>query len=285
MTPFQTRLTVAASRRHRLGLGAAGALALGLLATSAVPTQEDDDRVDGARATIEEYVETRKLISSERRDWAVERELLEARIALLQEEIEAFEERIAVANESIEGTDQDRLEQAATQERLQATITGVNEAIVEIEAGVRGLLPRLPEPAREQVQLAAGQIPDEGEETDLSIGIRIQNSIGVLDQLNKFDRAIHVGSALVTASSGEQISAQTIHVGLGRAYYANSETAERLFAGSGPAPFEGDDPRWEWEARDEAHAKIIELIKVHESELPPAFVRVPILDPIPTIDQ
>ncbi|MEO0651207.1 MAG: DUF3450 family protein [Planctomycetota bacterium] len=284
MKPFQFRSS-AAGRRLPVALGVVGAsTALGLIALSAAPAQ-DDDRVDGARATIEEYVQTRNLISSERRDWAIEQELLASRIELLELEIESIREDIASTNESITAADENREELVAQKERLAATLVTVEDVIDQFEAGVRGILPRLPEPAADQVQLAAAQIPAQGEAADLSIGIRIQNTIGVLDQLNKFDRNIHVGSALVTAANGREINAQTIHIGLGRAYYANSETGETLFAGVGPKEFDDDEPVWTWQPWNDAHAQITEVIKVNESEAPPAFVRLPILDPVKTIGQ
>lgn len=284
MKPIQIRCCAATSRL-RVALGVLGAsTALGLIALSAAPAQEDD-RVDGARATIEEYVQVRSLISKERRDWSIEEELLRSRIELIELEIQSIRDEIDSTNESIAAADENRLEMTAKSERLASTLSVIEDVIGQFEAGVRELLPRLPEPAAKQVQLAAAQIPADSEEADQSIGIRIQNTIGVLDQLNKFDRNIHVGSAIVTASNGREINAQTIHIGLGRAYYANSETAEVLLAGTGPAPFEDGDPSWAWQARDDAHAQITEVIKVHESEVPPAFVRLPILDSIKTIGQ
>ena len=273
----------------RLAGGATAIGLLGLALGSAAPTAQDENesRVDSARAIVEQYVQVRELISKEKREWTLDEEYLRSRIELLELEVASIRKDIQETKDTISETDTEREELSASLTALKDTQAGVAEVIADVEAGARSLIPRLPEPAADRVRLVSQQIPAAGEETELSLGIRSQNTIAMLDQLNKFDRTVHVGSGLVTASDGSQVNVSTIHVGLGRAYYASPETASKgPFAGAGPVAF-GDDSEatWAWQPFDDAHQAVIDVIKVAGSELPPAFVQLPVLDPIKSVNR
>ena len=79
---------------------------------------ETRDRISNTRTAMEEWVETERAISRERRDWVLARELLSDRIALIEREIEGFEKSISDAGESIAEADKKRLELVAKNDGL-----------------------------------------------------------------------------------------------------------------------------------------------------------------------
>src|SRR5690606_16102139 len=123
------------------------------LATLAAQTQTPRaGATDGpatARAALEKWVETRRLISKEKRDWALGQEMLRSRIALVEREIESLRARLADAGKSITDTDEKKEELDVEREALVADAAALRGSIATLELRTRELLPRLPDPARE----------------------------------------------------------------------------------------------------------------------------------------
>jgi hypothetical protein len=88
-------------RTARRGARGAGSLALAaaacaLCAAAASPRQDGAAaQIHDARGAIERWVEVCRVLSKEKRDWEVGRQMLEERVALVQREIESLRERIA----------------------------------------------------------------------------------------------------------------------------------------------------------------------------------------------
>ena len=242
-------------------------LALGLLWPGA-PLVADDE-VDGTRAALEQWVETRRLISQEKRDWALGRELLGDRISIVQSEIESLRTAIGEAQESIAAADKTRAELEAENERLKSGSAGLEETVATLEGGVRALLPRLPEPALERVRPLAQSLPEDGAETELSLGRRFQNVVGILDQIDKLEREVTPANEVRELGGGTSAEVAVIYVGVGHAWYAS---ADKRFAGVGTAGPDG----WTWTPANDAAQAIALAIAIQRVDEPAAFVQVPI---------
>ena len=106
------------------GLGRAAWLWLAALLALPAAAQELPDPgapVDAARQALEEWVQVRRILSQERRDWQLGRELLEERIALVQREIDGLRTQMAGAQASIAEVDRKRGELLTENERLKAS--------------------------------------------------------------------------------------------------------------------------------------------------------------------
>ena len=260
--------------RRSVGPWALGTLVLapliGLLATAAAPVQDDDspEQVEEARSKLEKYVETRRLISKERADWAVGKELLEERVELVQREIESLRKRIEDAKGSIAEADRKRAELVEENELLKQDSLTLEETIVALEGRTRELLPRLPEWVQERVKLLSQRLPEEDVETKLSLSERFQNVVGILNQLNRYNREITPITEVRTLADGSSVEVTTIYVGLGQAYYA-SVTGEA--AGTGEPGEDG----WVWTESSEHAAAIAEAIAIVQGDVA-AFVHLPV---------
>jgi hypothetical protein len=93
--------------------------ALGILAAasawantpSAQQATESDEasvgaRIDSTREVLDRWVETRRIISEEAREWALGKEILESRIDVVKRDLAGAKERVAETDKSI--TDADR---------------------------------------------------------------------------------------------------------------------------------------------------------------------------------
>jgi len=225
--------------------------------------------VDGTRAALEKIVQTQRIISKEKSDWALGREILEDRIALVQNEIDTLREREAEAQTSIAEADEKRAELVGENERLRTLAGSLAESVVTLEERVRAELPRLPEPARERVELLSQRLPKDSRATELALSERYQNVIGILNQVNKFNREVSVTSEVRSLGDGSSAQVSALYVGLGQGYYV---TADGRFAGVGAA---GADS-WEWRPADGAAKAVVRAIAIVQGAEVASFVGLPI---------
>jgi chromosome segregation ATPase len=241
--------------------------ALSLLAVSAA--YQDEGRVDGARATLEKWVETRRVISQERRDWELGREVLDDRIDLVTREIESFRGKISEAETSIGDADRQLAELVAERDRLKLASASLAEDVVGLEARTKELLKQLPDPIRERIRPLSQRIPDAAEDNRLSLSERYQNIVGILNAVNKFNREITVTSEVRTLGDGASAEVSALYIGIGQGFYAS---ANGTSAGIGMPGPEG----WAWRPANEYAADISRAIAILNNEQPAEFVRLPI---------
>lgn len=231
--------------------------------------QTPADAVAATRTTIEKYVETRGLVSKETRDWVVGRESLTARMDVVRREIESLQKRIGDAEKSIADADQKRAELLAENERRKAIAEQLTTQVVAMEARVQKLLPRLPEPLRTRVKPLSQRLPVAGEESKQSVGERWQNVVGILNEVDKWNREVTVTSEVRTMVDGSRVEVTVLYIGIGQAYYAGGNGK---VAGVGSATASG----WDWRQANELAGDIERAIKIYKSEDVAAFVRLPV---------
>lgn len=257
----------ARSRRGRLKRAAAGVACL--VAAGAATASELDDPVAMTRTSLEEWVEIRKVISKEKRDWVEGRELLtdsidiiRGKIASMRKDIEASQTKSTEADAKIEDL-------VAEQRRLKEASESLVAAIAGFEDRTKALLARVPEPIREQVKPLSLSIPEDPNDTKLSLSQRYQNVVGILNAINKFNGEVKVSSELRTLDDGSSASVTAMYIGIGQGYYVSSNGDAAGVGRSGP---EG----WVWETANEAAPEIQEAIAIQQGETPAHFVRLPI---------
>jgi len=263
----------ARSKRRRAWYEVRAALALALvvggvtLAAGRAPEGVED--VDEARAVLERWVEARRLISQEKRDWALAKELLNDRIDVVQTEIDSLLAKIEEAEEKIAQDTQERGELLASSASLQQASDAMRERIVRLERRTKELLTRIPAPIREDVRPFSQQIPDDPETTRLTLSKRFQYLLGVLNLVNKFHSKITTSSEVRTLPDGTTVEVTALYLGISQGFYVN---AAGTVAGIGRPSEEG----WEWEPANESAAAIARAVRIHGNEESAAFVQVPV---------
>ncbi len=268
MKLIQDRARRSSRTKRVLAGGAAVATALGFVAVGAMPVQDEAD-VDATRDTLEEWVETRRVLSKEKADWALGRELLEDRIELVRGEIESLRERIADAQSSIAEADEKRVELIEENQRYKDASVTLEEMVAVLEGRTRALLTRLPEPIVERVKPLSQRLPKEGAEVKQSLGERFQNIVGILNEVNKFNGEITVTSEVRDLSDGTSAEVAAIYLGIGQSFYAASTGTAAGIGRPGP-------DGWTWsESNDDAEAVRL-AIAVMKNEAPAEFVLLPV---------
>jgi hypothetical protein len=229
----------------------------------------DAERLESTRDTLAKWVETQQIISREKKDWQVGREVLEERITLIGNEITALEEKTATARKAVTDTDRKRQELLDENEALKSASLVLEETIEPLERKTLELVRWLPDPLRERVEPLSHRIPADPGATELSLGERFQNVIGVLNEVNKFNRDITVTSEIRTLPDGTSAEVKVLYLGLGQAYYV---TPNGEGAGVGRPSAEG----WVWTAANEHAAGIADALAILQNEKVPAFVPLPV---------
>lgn len=227
------------------------------------------ERVETTRLVLEKLVQTRGVIEKQKREWAMSREMLKDRIDVVKREIESLRARIADAEKSITEADKKKVDLVAQKEQLKAASRTLEEAVVPLEARTRKLVARLPEPVRERVKVLSQRIPEDSSKTKAPLGERFLNIVGLLNEVNKFNRQVTVTSELRKLGSGATAEVATLYVGIGQAYYVS---AKGDAAGVGTATEDG----WIWTPNDQAAADIAAAIAILQNEQPASFVPLPI---------
>jgi len=257
------------SRGLLWGLSALAGLLL-FSASGTARAQEPADRVGDTRDVLGRYVETRRILSKERRDWAVGREVLQDRIGVVRREIETLDSRVTDAQKSIAEADKKREELVAENERLASSSSSLVGTVAKLEARTRELLPRLPDPVRERVKPFSQRLPEaDAEEVKLSLGERFQNVVAILNEVDKLNREVTVWSEVREIGDGQTAEVTSMYVGLGQGYYV---TGDGTAAGVGTATADA----WVWQPANEFAPAIAKAIAIHKNEKPAEFVRLPI---------
>ena len=227
------------------------------------------DSIESTRTALEKWVETRRAISQEKQDWALSKEMLNERIELVQREITSLQDKIDQAKQGITEADTKRAELVEENEKLKEASETLKGIIVKIEARTIELNKRLPNPLSEHIRPLSQLLPADPSQTKLSISQRFQNVIGILNEINKFNREITPTSEVRTLADGSAAEVTTVYIGLGQAYYVG---ANGTVAGVGRPSENG----WSWEPVNDAAGEITDVISIMKNEKVASFVPLPV---------
>ncbi len=227
-----------------------------------------NDNLAQTRSQLKEWVETRQIISQEKADWITEDAILTDTESLLTAELERLTAALKDVNASATAADEDRSELAAKKETLSAASAVVDGSIGALETELKAIIPTLPAPLVEKIKPLIRRLPDDPNNTKMSLGERVQNIVGILSQADKFNTTITQTSESREIEGGKLVEVRTLYWGLGQAYYVD---AAAEYAGIGYPTATG----WEWPRIEGAGLEIKRLLDVYEGTEEIQFISVP----------
>lgn len=240
-----------------------------IVSSAAISTSKSTNDIENTRANLEKWIETQRVISKEKHDLVVAREMLNERIELVQHEIKSLQDKIEDAKDSIDEADKKRDEMMRENEKLKNASESLTVILVSLEDRVKQLLKRLPDLITERVKPLSQRLPDDTLTTKLSVSERFQNIVGILNEVDKFNRDISVTSEVITLEAGNSVEVTALYIGIGQGYYAS---ANGKIAGIGTASPQG----WVWKPANEAANQIGDVIAILKNEKVASFVQLPI---------
>ncbi len=224
--------------------------------------------VEQAKTAIEQWVENQRLISKERRDLILSKEILMNRIELAQREIDTLRGKIGMAEESVAEADKKREDMLQKNNELKEATISLSDTLVTLEHRVQQLLPKLPAPIRQRIEPLIQRLPETDKENELSISERFVNVVGILNEVDKFNRIITTSSEVQTLPDGSSVEVTAMYLGIGQGYYVSAD--ERI-AGVGTATETG----WFWKPADLSAEEISTAIDILNGKTA-AYIQLPI---------
>lgn len=234
-----------------------------------VSAAEETGAIENTRTALGKWVQTKDLISKEKRDFELKKEILNQRIELIGHEIDSLHGKINDAESSIAEADKKRQDLLEENNKLKEASVSLQDTLITLEQRTRQLLRRLPDPIRNRVKPLSQRLPENPDETKLSVSERFQNVVGILNEVDKFNREITVISEVRDLPDGSSVEVATVYIGIGQAYYAS---ANGSVAGIGTAA----DEEWVWKQNNQAAPQIAEAIAILKNEKVASFVLMPV---------
>lgn len=270
-----SRLQLRSSPLAARGAFAVFAVVLGL-SVSTHARQADDAsgediaaRIDSTREILDRWVETRRIISEEAREWALGREILESRIDVVKRDLAGAKERVVETEKSITEADRKRAELVEQSEKLKSTSAELAATAAALETRVKDLVKRLPDPIREKIRPLSQRLPEDSAKSELSIAVRFQNLVGVVNEVNKFAREITMTSEIRKLADGSSAEVTVVYIGIAQAYYSGAGGKVAGFGSAGP-------DGWTWTVANDMAPQVAKLVAILKNESPAEFVPLPL---------
>jgi prefoldin subunit 5 len=220
------------------------------------------------RASMGKWLETQQIISKERKNWEQEEDILLGRIEVVKQEVATLEERIRQTEASVAEAEKKKQGFAAENDQLKAVTERLTAKVGTMEAEVRRLFKRLPDPIMARIQPLYQRIPEDAANTKVSVAERFQNVVGILNEVNKANNEILVNFEVHTLADGKPSEVKAIYVGLAQAYYVSAKGE----AGIGRPTDEG----WKWEPSKSIANDVLMALDILQGKHSPAFVPLPV---------
>lgn len=244
-----------------LGMAWAGGLALGQ-----TPLRPLDD----ARQALDQWVQTRQLISTTQTEWVAEEEVLRASVTMFEQELADLATRrsdlgaggVQVAQE------QEALE--AEKAELEAVREVAREAAARLERRLPKLLAQLPEVLVERLAPLTVKLPGDPDQTPQGPVERLQTLVGILNEIDRFGSSLTVETEIRKLPTGIEAEVETLYLGLAQAYFVGEGGR---FAGVGQPGAAG----WEWASQDDLAPAVQKAIAIYRNRQAAGFVPLPVV--------
>ena len=189
-----------------------------LIAALTISSLWAENSIEKTRNVIEQWVETEQIISEERSDWILEKSILGDTQVLLSKELTRIEKAIDDLEDSATAADADRAALSEEKEKQTAAAAVVRSNIGALEKKVKDIIKTLPEPLADKIKPLIRRLPNDPENTKLSLGERVQNVVGILSQADKFNSTITLSNESREISEGKVVQVTTLYWGLAQAW-------------------------------------------------------------------
>lgn len=230
---------------------------------------DNSEKIDNTRAALEQWVETQRVLSKEKSDLALAKEMLKERIVLVKREIDQQRAKIKEAEASIAEADGKRTEMIEENDKFKQATSLLGNTLIKLEDRTKQMIQRLPEPIRVRIKPLSQRLTDTKEESKLSVSERFQNVVGILNEVDKFNRDISVNSEVHELADGTSAEVSALYLGVGQSYYVGSNGA---IGGVGTASDQG----WIWKPSNQAASQIAQAIAILKNEQAASFVLLPV---------
>jgi len=224
--------------------------------------------LDEARSVLEQWVRTRQLVAKTQADWAAEKDVLEASARVFERELKDLDARVAGLGEASAQVARERQELQTEKEALDEATLRARALTTRYENRLRAIRPWLPEPLDRRVEPLFERFPEDPESTRLTVAERLQNLVGLLNEIDKFNSSVVVESEIRKNDQGLEVQVETLYLGLAQAYFVGEGGR---FAGVSVPTKNG----WQTTARNDLGPTIERAVAMYRNQSPAALLVLP----------
>jgi len=247
---------------------------LGLLTTciaaGVAPMLSAETTLDDSLNTLEKWVETENVISKEKTEWDIQKQSMMDLIDVHKKELDELGKQIKDAADMTSAADAQRAELLDEQTSIKSIEAKIKDQVIEQEKSLKKLIKKLPKPLQQEIAPLSSRMPKNPYDTKMGLSQRLQNVVGILTQIDKFNTSVEVVPETRDFGDGKMVEVKTIYFGMAIAYYADMSGAH---AGYGVP----SDNGWEWKDDDAIAADVQSVIKMAEGTTTDiSFVNLPV---------
>lgn len=232
--------------------------------TSAIAA-ETGSTIEQTRAVLNKWIETKRILAEQQSAWEVEKQTLAQAIALYEAEVKLLTEEIRRNEQLSSDADKAVIEAEKREQSLREAAAAVLVVMDQLEEHLLKLIKAFPQPLRDKIKPLAIRIPDPDNRKKVGLSVRMQNIVGILVEVDKFNREISIHTELRKAADGGEFEVQTLYLGLGQGFYTDA-TGQKAGLGY---PINGE---WQWVDQPELAGRIREAIDIKDNRRPASFV-------------
>lgn len=228
-----------------------------------------DQAVEDSQQKLSEWISIEKQIADDKHTWAMEKEIMADSISLMKGEIEELANQIKEFEESASTTEIKKAELNEEKETYNEISTEVKALLSGYEKELKAIFPSLPDPLLTQIKPLTARMPEDSAETDISISSRLQNIVGILTAVDKFNSVVTKDTGIQEIADGNTAEVTKLYFGLASAYFVDGSGN---YAGHGRPSSEG----WEWTVDNSISESVQGLVGVYEGTKEASFIAVPV---------
>lgn len=231
--------------------------------------QAQSTSVSEGKQIVQKWIEARKLISQEQADWIEDKAILEESVRVFQKQSQDISSEISNAQESSSKTQGEYDKLLAENEDIISATEMVLMKVKHYEQKIRTVVQKLPATLQDRLAPLTNRLPEDSDKSNVPVTVRMQVTVGILSEIEKFQNAITLVNELRTLPGGEEMEVQTLYIGLGQAFYSDQEGK---YAGQGiPGP-----DGWIWKEQQGLGKFIRLVIEQYEEKATASFVGLPV---------
>ncbi len=230
-----------------------------------------EDIFEKPLSVLDKWVGTENAISKEKFDWEIQKASIADLIEVHQEELSLLNKQIEESEGRTTEADRHRAKLLEDEDALKKVSASVAKNLIDYENQIRVLIARVPLPLQQEIDPLFDRIPQDSTNTHLGISQRMQNIVGILTQIDKFNNSVVPASEFrVFEDDGNRIEVKILYFGLGVGYYADASGKHAGYTYPG-------EKKWEWQEDNELASSILNMLRIYESSAADArFIPLPV---------
>ena len=221
---------------------------------------------------VEEWVQTKLLISEESTKWQSEKAALTDLEDALTREVEELDKSLKTFQNEETTIEEERSKLTARKEEAEDSTRKLFEELEDLRAEIDSIMQILPAPLSEKLAPFREKLGEPGEEPDLPLRKRLEIAVSILQSVHLFNRSVTMERIEFTLEDDKSREFLVLYFGLGAAYFVNESGT---IAGYGEPGTDG----WEWTRDDSLASEVSAGVDLMKNRALPRFLELPLPAP------